>query len=441
MDPEDVEALLALLARAGDMDPDDADYQRIEQAAAHLRKTAKKRRRSARRRATAAHDRAVLAATALARHQDGRSSPDAAADASDEADAPTSRRRDRICYVCKGRYRTPHAWYPSLCAPCGDRSLHERDLVFDATGRRALVTGGRIKVGHATALALLRAGAEVHVTTRYPHDAARRFAQEPDADTLRERLVIHGLDFRRLDHVLGWLDGLAQEEPFDIVVNNAAQTVWRAPEAVAALVRDEAVPAPHGYAVNRVDAAATSEHALDAATTLPDVLGGPLPLDLHRRHSWVARLEDVDPVEMIEVQVVNAVVPFLIVQKLHGSLLRSPHADRYVINVTAVEGQFARPGKSERHPHTNMAKAALNMLTCTSAQDLVRDGIHMVAVDPGWMSHEGPPEAVSRAYEEGFRPPLEARDCAARVLDPIKRGLAGAPIHGVLLKDFDVVPW
>lgn len=131
---------------------------------------------------------------------------------------------------------------------------------------------------------------------------------------------------------------------------------------------------------------------------------------------------------------VNNIAPFVLCNELLVNMERSPFKHRFIINVTAVEGQFER-AKSTRHPHTNMAKAALNMLTRTSAEDCEQRGIHMVAVDPGWMSHEGP------HVEEPMQTPLEARDSAARIYDPILSGIAGEPRSGVLLKDFREVPW
>ncbi|MEM6930378.1 MAG: SDR family NAD(P)-dependent oxidoreductase, partial [Myxococcota bacterium] len=208
MSPEDVERCLELLRATHQLPPDDPDYLRIEQAAAHLRKTAKKRRRRARAHATSAHDRAVL----------------------DHPAEGGTLRRQRRCYVCREPYREPHPEYARLCGACGERSRDLRDAPLDLEGRRALVTGGRVKIGQAVVGALVDAGAEVHLTSRFPHDAARRMAAWPDADRVRERVVVHGLDFRKVDRVLHWLEELREGPPFDLVVNNAAQTVWRTSE-------------------------------------------------------------------------------------------------------------------------------------------------------------------------------------------------------------------
>ena len=96
-----------------------------------------------------------------------------------------------------------------------------------------------------------------------------------------------------------------------------------------------------------------------------------------------------------------------------------------------MEGQFYRATKTDKHPHTNMAKAALNMMTRTSAPDFVKDGIHMNAVDTGWVTDEDPAVHAARKAEEGFSPPLDIIDGAARIVDPIFVGrLTGNPRLG-----------
>ena len=115
---------------------------------------------------------------------------------------------------------------------------------------------------------------------------------------------------------------------------------------------------------------------------------------------------------------------------------------KYVVNVSAMEGQFSRRYKGPGHPHTNMAKAALNMLTRTSAGEMLEtDGILMTAVDTGWITDERPHYTKVRLAEEGFHAPLDLVDGAARVYDPIVRGEAGEDIHGVFLKDYEPSPW
>ena len=307
------------------------------------------------------------------------------------------------------------------------------------------------------ALKLLRDGAEVVVTTRFPRDAARRFAACEDAEAWRERLTLVGLDLRFLPDVLRFIEAMRAGPPLDILINNAAQTVRRPEAWYAALARAEggALPALASGWLAEVptvptvapSAALASFHALaagsDPAAHFPfgalDEEGK--PLDLRPSNSWRERLGDVEPVEMIETQVVNAIAPFLLTGRLKPCLLRSPHADRYVVHASAVEGQFAYAQKTDRHPHTNMAKAALNMMTRTAAADYARGGIYMNTVDTGWISEENPEPVKQAKRAMGFCPPLDVIDGAARLYDPIVRGLGGDRVSGFFLKDYEPAPW
>ena len=142
-------------------------------------------------------------------------------------------------------------------------------------------------------------------------------------------------------------------------------------------------------------------------------------------------------------QLVNSVAPFILCGKLKPLMLQSPDRDKHVVNVSAMEGIFSRGPKTERHPHTNMAKAALNMLTLTSAREYVKDGIHMNAVDTGWVTDEDPfVHAERKRSELGFQPPLDIVDGAARVLDPFLDGLrTGEHVWGKFLKDYSPSAW
>src|SRR5947207_7430872 len=123
-------------------------------------------------------------------------------------------------------------------------------------------------------------------------------------------------------------------------------------------------------------------------------------IDLRGRNSWRLLLAEVSSVEMLEVQLVNAVAPFIINARLKTLMLRTPERDKHIVNVSAVEGQFYRRFKTTRHPHTNMAKAALNMMTRTSAADYHHDGIHMNAVDTGWLTDEDPADIAEQKVAE-----------------------------------------
>jgi len=413
----------------------------VERAAAHLTKSAKQKRRLARKQDNRRHDRAAAARSLRAAAYLAPPDPVAVPPSIDGLQPPPvarELRNQRRCYICKQPFRRLHAFYHAICVSCAERNFRARGDTADLTGRRAIVTGGRIKIGFEIALSLLRAGARVTVTTRFPRDAERRFDAVPGAAGIdRSRLSIVGLDFLDIAGVLRWIEGeRARGEPLDILINNAAQTVRR-PAAYYARLAAAERPALGPGERREIREIREIEHVL-----FPDRVDAEgKPLDLRPRNSWLAIADEVEPVELAEVHVVNAIVPFLIASRLRPLMTASRFPDRYIVNVSAMEGVFAYANKQPRHPHTNMAKAALNMFTRTSAPEFLRDGIYMNSVDTGWITQENPYPLEQRLKDRGFCPPLDIVDGAARVLAPVFCGVRGDRVAGALFKDYQPAPW
>ena len=469
IDPDRLSDALRVLAEVEQLPPEHRDAVAVRRATGRLFKTVKEQRRAQRRAEILANDRAVTAATATGapgRTDDETRGLPLTSRATGERAGTLL--RARACYVCKERYREVDAFYHQLCPSCAALNRERRDARTDLTGRRALLTGGRAKIGMYIALRLLRDGAHTTITTRFPRDAVRRFTAMDDSADWLDRLRIVGIDLRDPGQVIALADDVSAQGPLDILINNAAQTVRRSPEAYAHLAAAEQTPLPSGplpevmtlgrgtpsdvAALSTGDRLATADVLTSLALTAGSasservatgtaIDAGGLAPDLHPENSWSRVVSEVDALELLEVQLCNQTAPFILVSRLRSALASSRARRKYVVNVSAMEGQFSRGYKGPGHPHTNMAKAALNMLTRTSAKELMSDGILMTSVDTGWITDERPHPTKSRLADEGFHAPLDLVDGAARVYDPIVRGEAGEDVHGVFLKDFRPAPW
>lgn len=399
----------------------------------------------------------------------------------------------RNCYVCKVEYTELHHFYDAMCPKCAEFNYAKRFQTADLSGQVALITGSRLKIGYQSALMMLRAGAHVIATTRFPVDSAMRYAREKDFNDWKDRLHVYGLDLRHTPSVEMFCHYVEQNyDRLDILVNNAAQTVRRPPGFYAHLMENESIPfeslsknvqrllKPFEVCktklfpqLQKVSSESDKELAISWKTNVPGmglcasaklsqipyIHDNNLPtekvfpkgkldadlqqIDLRETNSWRLRLGEIQTAEMIELQLVNAIAPFVLCNKLSAMMKRENTGKKHIVNVSAMEGKFHRFVKTDRHPHTNMAKAALNMLTHTSASDLAKNGIFMNAVDTGWVTDEDPAVLSLRKQEmHDFQPPLDIVDGAARVCDPFFDGInCGKHWCGKFLKDYFPVDW
>jgi len=480
-----VEVLEALLAeRIRVFDIDEPLRKRLMMAAGRLagpsreeRKEVAKARRKRKREKRVAEDTALLDQTAIRQLRENPIflTPRRQRTEAEDAEPIGHLHEARTCYTCQKKFTDVHPFYDHLCMACGDLNFAKRDPSADLTGRIALVTGARVKIGYQAAIMLLRNGCRVEVVTRFPRDAARRYAAEDDFDEWGDRLRVHGVDLRHTPSVERFCDQLVAELPhLDLIINNACQTVRRPsgfydhmldlelgdPDQLSG-AESSVVEGAFGTGVAG-DAAllhggeAPASAALSQVALLPEdqMRGGQLfpagqldadlqQVDLRAVNSWRLKMAEVSTVELLEVQLVNAVAPYVINARLKPLMARVPTNDAHIINVSAMEGQFYRTFKSEKHPHTNMAKAALNMMTRTAALDYIDDGIHMNSVDTGWVTDEDPEEHAQRKREEHrFHPPLDIVDGAARIVDPFFDGLVtGEHLWGQFLKNYKPCDW
>lgn len=411
------------------------------------------------------------------------------------------------CYMCRGELAPPSRTNSSLCRICANTSEYYRIATARLEGKHAIVTGGRMGIGFAVVKRLLDCGATVHVTSRFPYDAARRLVDELNSGLPASRLRIYGLDLRDLSAVRRFIATVRSTCEPHILVNNAAQTVRRPPafyrtsaqrefrsfpgnqasikyvvdcdlhraEPRSSKLVDTKVAAPAAELTKairpsgllgrlqklftlRVEAPidpslVPSSALLSQLPMLPGDVDDEQwlalteqdePIDQRRSNSWTQRISDVHPVELVEVQCVNAIAPFLLTQGLFAKARGTPQNPKSVVNLAAAEGSFVVSHRRGTHPHTNMAKAALNMLTRTIAHEFSQRSIYVNSVDPGWVSDQRPHDMVIAAQNSGgLVPPIDYADGAARVMHPIILA-ANDPTnayHGKLLRHFRVASW
>lgn len=375
--------------------------------------------------------------------------------------------RRHVCYCCEKEIAKPHFFYKEMCESCGNFNYQKREQRINLDGYRALVTGGRIKIGFETARLLLEMGADVTVTSRFPNDTLKRFQQLENFASFQDRLHIIGADFRFVQSVQNVINAI-KDRPLDILINNAAQTVRKpAPFYKHLIAGEREVPALENIISNskfkalstiNVNLPSTQKFLSSAEMSQLPILAEDLvdnedifpagkfdkngqQLDLRANNSWMYELEEVSLAEMYEVLQINLIAPFLLNTKLLPVMTQTQRPS-YIINVSAMEGNFYAPRKHSRHPHTNMAKAALNMMTRTSAAHYKDFGVYMNSVDTGWITNEKPnPKNLSENLHKS-QMAIDEVDGAMRVLDPILMGIGGEKLfYGKLFKNYQEYNW
>ena len=408
------------------------------------------------------------------------------------------------CYICKEKFGLDniHSFYGNLCKKCGEYNYSFRTMKLDFTGRIAIVTGGRVKIGYYIATKLLSYGAKVLITSRFPKDALFKFQKDPDYEKWKNNLVIYPIDFRIFESTIKFIQFINDNFPHvDILINNAAQTIRRTasyykyllPIETKDLTKEEDKKIIKNDFINLQKQLKESESTnksnnpsqakkeiQNALISLVDnkskeyqeilplsviasqirimeeksqphvtVMGGDgQPYDFSKgKNSWNFEFDEIPFQEFTEVQIINTWTPYYLCVKLKPLMMNSPFPDKYIVNVTSVEGIFNHYKRSS-HVHTNMAKAALNMFTRTCGSYLKDIAIYMTCVDTGWVSPMNEMNSLldkdkKNSYENEFvNVPLDELDGAMRVLHPIIEGNKNKNyLFGILLKDFVKSPW
>lgn len=443
----DWQACLKVLEQLKNAPFDNPENERFGAIIAKTYKTAKKQKKSQTRETKKSQDNATLMESIVAKRAMENAS--LSSDEEPTAEFYTQINTPKHCYACNDQFDQIHSFYHRLCPTCAEENYKRRFDSVDLSGRKVIITGGRVKIGYASALKFLRCNAEVIVTTRFPALALEQFEQESDYANWQNRLTIYGLDLRNLHAVNAFTDYyLSTHKTLDILIQNAAQTIKYTDEYYAPLVQQETklIPDENTPQFHINETPVTSSPSLlnrfqeDFSDIALNRFGQ--PVDHREKNSWNSTLQEISMPELLEVNLINQISPYLLLKSLTPSMEASSFEQRFVVNVTSSEGQFSYTNKNMYHPHTNMTKAALNMLTRTSALEYEQKNIFITSVDVGWVSTGANEKKRQEQFKRGMIPPLDAVDGAARILHPISDGLKKNEfLSGVLLKNYSITEW
>jgi NAD(P)-dependent dehydrogenase (short-subunit alcohol dehydrogenase family) len=447
--PEEWESCLKVLTALKDNPFENPDNQRFKTLITAIHKKAKKQVSLDKLEETQRIDHEKLKQTTII--QQAQSNTSSYTHHTDQRTDYSQLNRPQTCYVCHNSYHLVHFFYHKLCPECAEINYGYRQLNPDFKDFQVVITGGRVKIGYATTLQFLRSGAKVLATSRFPAAALEQFSQEPDFEVWKENLTLYGLDLRNIKAVYQFTDYCKTHLPsIDILVNNAAQTIKYPAEYYLPLVQKERDNLLLFRASNLIENATPiallPAQLLDATASafVADVQLNRFgqPVDFREKNSWNATLGEIGLEELLEVNLINHIAPYLLISELSRLLKQNIRKQGFIINVTSSEGQFSYANKTIFHPHTNMTKAALNMLTRTSAAEYAKKNIYMNAVDVGWVSTGAHETKRKRLFERLSIPPLDSVDGAMRIIHPILEVQKGdTSLYGKLLKNYGVVAW
>lgn len=357
--------------------------------------------------------------------------------------------KDINCYCCNQPFNLLHFFYNRLCPECAEFNYNKRFEEIDLSNRNIILTGGRVKIGFATALKLLRSGANLILTTRFPALALEQLQNEKDYCEWENRLTVYGLDLRNIEAVNNFILYVKDKVSYlDILINNAAQTIRYTDEYYAPLIKKEMIRlqdfSTEYKLISNQTSISNSIKLIDMENIVSEFNQNRFgqPVDNREKNSWNSKLDEISTLELLEVNLINHISPYILIKELKPLLKKSSFKERFIINVTSSEGQFSYTNKTIFHPHTNMTKAALNMLTRTSAKEFVDDNIYMNSVDVGWISTGAKENLRKEQFNNGYIPPLDSVDGASRIIDPIREIIIGNKhLYGKLLKNYHVTNW